>query len=53
MRLPRVRFVVKLGIFVIILLLLGPYLFHLKLSEDSADEAEGYRKWQVNRILKS
>ncbi|XP_059173884.1 N-acetylgalactosaminyltransferase 7-like [Physella acuta] len=46
MRLPRVRFVVKLGIFVIILLLLGPYLFHLKLSEDSADEAEEYRKWQ-------
>ncbi|CAL1526262.1 unnamed protein product [Lymnaea stagnalis] len=46
MRKPRIRFVVKLGVVIIAMLLLGPYLFHLKLSEDVQDDAETYRKWR-------
>ncbi|KAK7105098.1 N-acetylgalactosaminyltransferase 7-like [Littorina saxatilis] len=33
----RRNFLVKLGLFVVSLLLLGPYLFHLKLGEDSQE----------------
>ncbi|XP_005105766.2 N-acetylgalactosaminyltransferase 7 [Aplysia californica] len=43
----RYQFVIKLGIVVIFMLLLGPYLFHLKLSDDVTDDAELYRQWQL------
>ncbi|GFO07743.1 polypeptide n-acetylgalactosaminyltransferase [Plakobranchus ocellatus] len=45
----RSRLVIQLGIFIIILLLIGPYIFHLKLNEDVGDDAEGYRRWQLRQ----
>lgn len=39
-------FIIKLGLFVIILLLLGPYFFHLKLTEDTE---ESYKDFMIRK----
>ncbi|KAK3743182.1 hypothetical protein RRG08_064038 [Elysia crispata] len=49
MRRVRSRFIVQLGMFTVVLLLIGPYIFHLKLNEDVGDDAEGYRRWQLRQ----
>ena len=38
----RRNFLLKLGLFVVTLLLLGPYLFHLKLGEESQESYQQF-----------
>ena len=43
----KTRFVLKLALAVVVMLLLGPYIFHVKLSSNLDDDAEEYKMWKV------